>query len=350
MSTIFNYSLTAEQDFELRGSVDRDKQIRECINSILAHEKISIIGKRGIGKSFLLLSIRKEILEKHKTILPNYINFSSGFLSKNNDTNSFVLIMLEKLIYYIWVDILGNEITLLYSYEDGKIAKTKLENKIVQLYKLTHTLAEKHEINKQYQLKATFFVNGGTEREQNKSYTLSTLTRGEFVNLFIELCDDLKNHLTIDTIVFLCDEANHLSEHIQNEIEVELINVLPSLPYSFVYVRSILSERMSNETKYSFDRIVYLYGFDTYEITKTMIENRITDRNKLIIDDEAYSIVHDATEGSPRNSLNIISNLVEEKSRNLSDVNPCISISSFDAALACNYFFKSIIYNQREMW
>ena len=206
----FDCTLIAEDSFLHHGNVNREVQTSECINGILAHEKVAIIGARGIGKSMLILNIQKELAEKHPPVLPIYLNFSRGYLVGGVAKNSFICFMLQSLIDYVWVNILGNKASSLYEVSNDTMMQSELESKVSRLHKLTRIIGANIEISNRYHIGAKLVAEGSYDKANNRELGLSPLSEREFTNLFLELCADLEEYLSIDTIVFLCDEANHL--------------------------------------------------------------------------------------------------------------------------------------------
>lgn len=343
----FDATMTSETDALLRRCIDRNAETELCLSGILSHEKIIMIGERGVGKTFIIKNLQNQISKQYPFLLPIYFSFSPTIYFNSNSHLHNVYFLLFSLIQYIWEKILGNKMSLLFSSEyNEKLFNNNLEQQVIRVYRLAHIINRNIDSLRKYQLSAKFIVEGGLEKEQNVSEDYSPISSQEVITLFSELCEDLKKHRNVDSLVFLCDEANHLRIDLQNDIEKELFNILPSLSCSFVYVRSVLSETTSYSTNVCFEREITVNGFKNVENTKELISSRVIDPDLLLVEDDSIAIIHDATGGCPRYIIELMHMIIQNKLIN--SINEIITVSPVDAALSANSFLKRLMYQELE--
>lgn len=130
---------------------------------------------------------------------------------------------------------------------------------------------------------------------------LEPLYYNELTSLFCELCDELKKQIHCESIVFLCDEANLLNPQLQFDIAQGLGAVFSSIKYSFVYVVSMsIVNNIANEFKSVFQHEILLEGFQDEEYSKQLILKRIIDKNRIVISEDVFPLIHKLSRGVPR--------------------------------------------------
>ena len=333
MSLYFNSSLRVdyenEQDF-----INRHTELKLCMNAISNGEKIIIFGERGVGKTALLFQIKNQILLQSCDILPIYISF--GGYCINHELDSCITFMLINLLGYIWKDILGLNLTALYD-EEEKVFDSELEAQVKRIHKLVRLLTYEYNKSIKQSFEANFVLKGAADKTTEKSFGYSTLTNQELYGLFSELCEDLRKHCDIGSLVFLCDEANVLEEEVQIRIEKELKSLFSYLSCSFVYVESTsISPKHHRDHSMYFDQVFRLNGFSAVEYSKKLINNRIIDNDLISIDENVYKIVHNCANGNPRFLVSIMEKIISNKT-SYGDIKK-IHIDDNDAKKGCSEF------------
>ena len=334
MLPLFNASM--HSDHETNGNfVNRTNELHLCINSIITGEKAILIGERGTGKTALVRQVEYELRNNFDNILPIYMRFSPENFSCNPRIG-YVYHLLISLIQYIWTNILGNKLTTLY---DNNITyPNELTEQTQKIHRLTRMAMQNVTFSRQKEFKAELFVKGNMQRSQEYVDNLNPLSNQEMIGLFSELCTDLINYSGMDSLAFLCDEANLLKESQQLEIERDLSNIFPMLSCSFLYVASIstISEHYNPHTE-SFEQVIFIEGFKSVEYSKKLIQNRILQKDRVEIDNQVYDILHETTHGNPRYLIDIMAHILMKES--LEDI-PKIRITIQDAQIACDNFIN----------
>lgn len=338
---IFNLSMRTEIDYT--NLIDRQYETKNCIDSILSNEKAIIIGERGVGKTSLIYKVKDELIKYHSNILPIYIQFSPMFFH-NGYANVYLYHLLHTVIKFIWENIIGKDFSDIYNIDDN-ILENYFEKKIIKIYNLVRISERSEMVAIHKEIGGSFGVSGNFSKENEEENKYIALTNQEIVGLFKEVCKHLVTYLGIDTIAFLCDEANNLTEEQQIELEESLISIFDSLNCSFIYVASIFGTR-KNVHFNLFENSIVLEGFDDKKYTKELIFSRIKDNNFFSIDDESISIIHNTSKGNPRYIIEIIKLVLDEESRQ--DIQ-CINITPLKVADACNKFIIRMIEQERTL-
>lgn len=322
--------------------VNRKDELHLCIESIITGDKAILIGERGVGKSALVKRVEYELRTNFDRVLPIYIQFSPVNFGRNSQIG-YVYHLLISLIQYIWTNILGNKLTALY--DDNIALPNELTDQVRKIHKLTRIAAQNVTILRQKEFEAEFFVKGNMQKSQECLDNLNPLSNQEMIGLFRELCDDLINYSGVELLAFLCDEANLLNESQQLEIEQDLSNIFPMLSCSFLYVASIstINGHRNPHTEY-FEQVVCVEGFKSVEHSKKLLQNRILQKDKIEIDDQVYDILHETAHGNPRYLIEIMGQIIMEKT--LNDETQ-IKIIPKDAQAACDRFLIQQEQNKR---
>ena len=281
--------------------IDRKKQIEQSLSIINRCESFLIVGERGVGKTSLLKQIQKELKNDKSKILPIYISFSDGMFIKT-EPKAVIYQILSSLIIYIWKDILRLNLTDLYSSDNiTKVKKSKLSKHTLKAYRLIHTQYRELIRKDHFEIETNMFLKGTTGRNTDINSHLEPLYYNELISLFCELCDELKKQIHCESIVFLCDEANLLNPQLQFDIAQGLGAVFSSIKYSFVYVVSMsIINNIANEFKSVFQHEILLEGFQDEEYSKQLILKRIIDKNRIVISEDVFPLIHKLSRGVPR--------------------------------------------------
>ena len=341
MLPIFNASMRIEVEKEF-DFINRKYELNLCINSILAGDKSILIGERGVGKSALVKQIQFELENNYDNVLPIYIQFSPINFSHSTHIG-YVYHLLLSVINYIWTNILGYKMSSLY--DDELTLKNEFTEQVKKIHKLIRLVTQNTKILNQKGIEADFFAKGNLQKAKEYFENLSPLSNQEMIALFGELCDDLRKYTEVNNLVFLCDEANLLTETEQIEIARELSNIFPMLSCSFLYVASIFSVDgyCSLHTDF-FEQTILIEGFKNIEHSIALLQNRILQKDRVTIDDQVYELLHRTTRGNPRDLIGIMNQIIRNKTIN--DVDQ-ITITPQDAQKACNHFDKQKLQNQK---
>lgn len=334
---VFNLSMCTEKDYI--NLIDREYETQNCINSILTGEKTIIIGERGVGKTSLIYKVRDKLIKDHSNILPIYVKFSPMFFN-NRYLNVYLYHLLHTVVQFIWKDIIGKDFSDIY--DNDIILKSDFEKKILKVYNLIRISERNELLSLHKELGTSFGLSGNLSKEKQEENKYLALTNQEIVCLFKEVCEHLVTYLGIDTIAFLCDEANNLKEEQQIELEESLINIFGTMSCSFVYVASIFGTKRNSHFDL-FENSIILEGFDDIKYTKELIFSRIKDNDLFSIDNESIAIIHNISKGNPLFIIRIISLVIGEENRQ--EVN-YIDITPSKAALAGNKFIVEQLRGQ----
>lgn len=333
VALLFNSSMCIEQETS-NDFVDRRDELSLCLESIIMGDKAIVIGERGVGKSALVKRVEYQLRNNYDQILPIYIRFSPINFGHNSHTE-YVYHLLISLIQYIWKNILGNKLTALYD-DNMAFTTNELTAQVQKVHKLARMTTQNVTILHQKELEAELFVKGNMQKSQEYVDSLNPLSNQEMIGLFSELCDDLINHSEVESLAFLCDEANLLDESQQLEIERDLSNIFPMLSCSFLYVASISTiNGHHNPHTECFEQVICVEGFKSVEHSKKLLQNRILQKDRIEIDDQVYDILHETAHGNPRHLINIMEHIIMRKSL---DGTTQINITPQDAQVACDSF------------
>lgn len=324
--------------------VDRDIELMKCINSILVQDKAIIIGERGVGKSALIKRVEFEIKRNYDNILPLYIRFSPIMHFTEHDSHLwYVYHLIISVVQYTWTVILGNKLTDLYN--DSLNSSNDFSRQVQAIHRLTRLTRQNVANIVQREYGAAFYVKGNSQNSQEYKSDLNPLSLQEMSGLFVELCNGLKEYCGIDQLAFLVDEANLLSEEKQLEIEMELSNIFPILPCSFLYVASVSSYvgQRNPHTEF-FSQVIFVEGFKSIDHSKQLIQSRILQKDKVEINDQVYEVIHNTAKGNPRYLITIMQEIVNMK---LCAGNEIISVSLQDAQDECQKFLETQERNKR---
>lgn len=327
---VFNLNMCTEIDYI--GLIDRKYETQNCIESILSGGKMIVMGKRGVGKTSLIYKVRDELIKYHSNIFPLYIQFSPIFINSGH-SNAYLTHLLYTVIHVIWKDIIGKDFSDIYNINNDGLFND-FESRIVKIYKLIRTAEFNQMESSHKEMGLSAGLSGNISKENGKDDKYYALANQEIINLLKEVCEHLVTYLGIETVAFLCDEANNLKENQQIELEESLINIFDSMNCSFIYVSSLL-ETKKNDYFDLFENSIVLEGFNDKKYTKELISSRIRDNNLFKIDDESISIIHNTSKGNPRFIIRILGLAIEKESRQ--DVQ-YINITPSKAAEACNKF------------
>ena len=289
MEPIFNRSMRTEIDSTSNSFIDRENELQLCVNSMLTGEKAILIGERGVGKTALVRSVQRHLIENYESVLPIYISFSPVCFDQNTKTG-YVYHLLISLIHYIWTNTLGYKLTDLY--DDNLPFQNELTTQVQKMHRLARITNHNYIVQQQKELEAQFFIKGNAQQSHEHEYNFNPLSVQELIGLFCECCNDLIDYTAVKTIAFLCDEANLLNDRQQLEIERELSNIFPMLSCSFLYVASTstTTEYRNPHTEF-FDEVIHLKGFYSVEHSKRLLQNRILQKDLIEVEENVYGLL-----------------------------------------------------------
>jgi len=335
---LFNSTLAAEVEKDL-AFVDREIERQLCLDAIHMGEKAIILGERGTGKTALIKHIYGKLLSEGEGILPIYINLSATHgISQNSEY--IVASILQELIQYVWSEILGFRFISIYD-EDISFPDCSLAKQVYKTHKLLRMMSQDLLFRQAHNLEASFILKGNVDQSSETKLTYNPLTSQELRYLFCELCDELIMHNNVRTIAFLCDEANRLENSMQMLIVQELGALFPRLSCSFLYVASTsVASELFEEYTACFERVIEIKGFQDLEFSRQLIQNRILNKECLVIDNSAYEKLHKVSCGRPRYLIEIMGSAIQEKCYRSHHKRECdiVTISSEDINAAYERF------------
>lgn len=298
MDSLFKSTLCVEHE-TVEIFFDRSYELQLCIDAVNAHDKTIIMGKRGVGKTALIKHVQNKILASDEKICPVYMNFVR-LRPEINDSSLITASVLGDFVRYIWIHILQRDFMELFEDDIGNF-DCRLAQYVYKTHKLLHSISTEIVKKKVYGAEASLFIKGNINSENEKKSALNPLTNQELRELFYGLCNQLIEYTDTASLAFLYDEANVFDRETQLQIGRELNSLFPSLSCSFVYVISTpLDHQKYDDYIIGFDRIIELNGFPDVSYSKQLLESRIIDKDKLIIDDSAIDTCHELTKGNPR--------------------------------------------------
>lgn len=275
--------------------VIRNTVFRDCAN-------VLVTGPRAIGKSSLLMKFLDELKSNPSAgIYPVWLDMQCFF---DGDLNDFLNEILERVCCRIWTGIFGRKYSDLYNqaskYGEDDLLKSETEKKLVQVYRIANSRHAQARKKHATEAGATLVASAKKSEETQRSHELQRVRGYQFLHLLEEL-KDLLSVKGYHSILMLCDEANRLSENINNDILLRYFEIFASRKVLFAFV----SVPIVSDLYPAFGAHVQLGAFPSVSCVTELISLVFQDFESrggkpIPFDDICHKRIFDICEGHPR--------------------------------------------------
>jgi hypothetical protein len=220
--------------------VDREDEVAICVDALVKRNaNVFMWGRRGIGKSFLLRLIERE-LDKADAVLTARVNILGlRSLGQPDSMDAFPAAVLLALCNTTWQRVLGkpySELRGTLDLREGDLhARGALAKRVETIY--SQVMAAQRKSFYEYHNSVGF--SAGATGEKSETGSLEQLQPPILPFEFFEYCEELLFGLAEHSktrIVALCDEANHLPLRAQQQLLDQYIEMFMSRRVQFVFV------------------------------------------------------------------------------------------------------------------
>ena len=301
------YHLNAERISEIdQLRIDRENEIAACSDSIVElRHNVLLYGTRGVGKTFLLRLIEKEIIAKDETIFPCFVNIASlHAYNFSNDVGAFPRAVLLQLCTELWGNVLGKSYLDLRDRlkETGQELhlRKKDEVTIQRVYEHLMTLGKTAQSAILNTVGFSAGLKGEKKEETSQQTQYSTILPFEFPEFAHELIRNVLLARGKKRLVVLCDEANQMPIFKQEEILERYLELFSSKQIQFVFVAGMVPWESKTFLPSCFETRFELKGFSERNDVVELITRAQSD---LIFTKEAIDAVFEAYSGHPRDTI-----------------------------------------------
>ncbi len=283
--------------------VDREREVSLCRDAIVkSHHNVLLYGTRGVGKTFLLRLVEKEVADQDKSIFPCIANIAS--LSEYriaNDVGAFPRAVLLQLCTFLWTQVLGKSYLDLRDSldETGQEIHRRAKDEVTVRRIYRHLMLLERSVHSALFNTVGFSVGvRGEKKEEAGQHMLhSSVLPFEFAEFAHELVTNVLAPRDKSRLVVLCDEANQMPIFKQEEILERYLELFSSKRVQFVFVAGMVPWDTKAFLPSCFETRLELKGFDS----KTCVEELISRaQTKVSFTKEAIDVLFEAYAGHPR--------------------------------------------------
>lgn len=305
-SSIFAEALEAEALHTL--SINRNIELKRCVEALFERsENILIHGSRGVGKTFLVLMLLKEIKSRFKDTVSLFLNMESLFVHNPSEAMPFFpKAVLLQLCRTVWVDVLEKEYSALreiLSQIGSEIKfRKKGEKKIANIYRLLMTSTRKMIASREHSYGASAILKGNIKEGVQREWFEFDILPFEFFEFVREIKKESLLPYRKERIIVICDEANKLPLFQQAAILERYLELFATRRIQFVFVISYSPGEKIGKIPAGFQNIFELEGFQEKRYVRELINKHAT-RTKVSFLNSAIDVVWDIFKGHPYHTI-----------------------------------------------
>ena len=298
-------SLTLEAILSMR--VDRDTELSQCIQAVVnKRNNVLIYGDRGVGKTFLLRLIQKE-LNKNDEVFAAFVETSALCSFGTEDpVASFSRLLLLQFCTCIWKDILGKSYLDLRETLDEEKQDITLRNITEKTTQRVYAHLMTHQRQAQHQIFNTIGFSAGVKGEKKEQISHQKQQADVLPFEFVEFAQELSKNVLLPKgkkrTIILCDEANLLPSFFQEEILERYFGLFCAQQFQFVFVAGLLPWH-DRSMPDCFETTIELNGFTAISDLQGFISRVNT--TDISIHEDSISLLHERFKGHPRHSLGV---------------------------------------------
>ncbi len=298
-------SLPLETILSIR--VDRDSELSQCIQAVVnKRNNVLIYGDRGVGKTFLLRLIQKE-LNKNEEVFAAFVETSALFSYGSEDpVASFSRLLLLQFCTCIWKDMLGKSYLDLRETLDEGEQDITLRNTAERTTQRVYAHLMTHQRQAQYQMSHSIGFSAGVKGDKKEQISHQKQQADVLPFEFVEFAQELSKKVLLPKgkkrTILLCDEANLLPSFFQEEILDRYFGLFCAQQFQFVFVAGLLPWH-DRSMPDCFETAIELNGFTSITDLQGFISRVNT--TDVSISEDSISLLHERFKGHPRHSLGV---------------------------------------------
>jgi histone H3/H4 len=287
--------------------VDRADELLLCHHAIaMNRHNVLLYGERGVGKSFLVRLLQQEIEDRSPELFAASVNIAGLSEYGNRDElASFSRAVLLQLCRILWTDLIrgsyldlrerldetGREITL----------RGKPELTIQRVY--SQLMFAQRQLRIQHLNSIGFSAGAKGERSEKATFDRqqSDILPFEFAEFAGELIAEVLEPRGKSRLILICDEANRLPLHKQEDLLERYLELFGSKQVQFLFVAGLAPWEKTRNLPLCFETRVELKGFSGMAHTQELIEKAAGTSVKFSA--EAIRLLHRVFKGHQRYTL-----------------------------------------------
>ena len=299
--------MLSDEDIE-RLRVDRIDEIRRSTVALgQSFHNVLLYGHRGVGKTFLVRLIVRELQKSFSDVLPVYVR-TAGLPLYNpvDEVAAFSRAVLLQICVELWKHILGKSYLDLREYvsaSDANLNFSSPEEKTLQRIYSLLMVSHRRSLT-QISNKIGFSV--GVQGEKSDGFSVEKQSSevlpfefGEFVDELIHVVQKKGKH----RIVVLCDDANRMPMFKQEDILTRYFDLFRSKKVLFLFVAAWQDWERDVHVPLCFEQVIQLNGFTDFNVFREFMIKASDDRS--VFEEDALACLHESCKGEPVKALDI---------------------------------------------
>jgi GTPase SAR1 family protein len=275
----------------------------------LFRDKVNLLvtGPFGIGKSSFLRKIEHNIKEQPDLrVFPvqlNMISYAFHEHSFDKFLNDLIKQLCASIVTIIFKMDYSEFLEDLYKTPDLGQQLDKRKKTLFRISRFIKSEGYDTSYTSQRQAGVNSILIGKATDSNNISFQVGNITNFEFLMFIDELKQILKDE-NYDTILFLCDEANKLSEEVNIEIIQKYFEIFASKNIQFIFVTVPDADNKIPEISDAFGCQIRIGNFQSSDSVEELVHLVLDDfRQKggesILIEKECFDEIHEICNGQP---------------------------------------------------